>query len=66
MVYVDGSSMSPTLNGGGKTEFGIVDTHSSAINNINRFDIITTYYPDKYSYSTGSESQYSNINEEGK
>lgn len=66
LVYVDGVSMQPTLNNNGVTEFGIVDKHSSAINNIQRFDIITTYYPIKYNSSTGSLSDYSYIAENGK
>ena len=51
LVYVSGTSMSPTLNGqadekaGSVVDFGIVDKHQSAINHIERFDIISTYYP---------------------
>ena len=54
LVYVSGSSMYPTLNGsddeasGTVVDFGIVDTHASAINHIERFDIISTYYPEDY------------------
>ena len=54
LVYVSGSSMSPTLNGsdtevnGTVVDFGICDNHASAINHIKRFDIISTYYPDDY------------------
>ena len=47
-IYVDGSSMYPTLNRNrddSRYDFGIVDPHQSAINKIKRFDIITTYYP---------------------
>ncbi|MGM9873977.1 MAG: signal peptidase I [Bacilli bacterium] len=47
-IYVDGSSMYPTLNNSNdrsRYDFGIVDPHQSAINKIKRFDIITTYYP---------------------
>ena len=53
LVYVSGTSMSPTLNGqadekaGSVVDFGIVDRHQSAINHIERFDIISTYYPYK-------------------
>ena len=58
-VYISGSSMSPTLTGstmvtssygvdieeeGSVVDFGIVDNHKSAINNIKRFSIISTYY----------------------
>ena len=54
LVYVSGSSMYPTLNGsddeknGTVVDFGIVDAHSSAINHIKRFDIVSTYYPEDY------------------
>ena len=53
-IYVSGISMSPTLTGADDTlgdqsgkvvDFGIVDHHKSAIKNIKRFDIVTTYYP---------------------
>ena len=53
-VYVSGNSMAPTLLGadedkdGAVVDFGIVDAHSSAINNIKRFDIVSTYFPDDY------------------
>lgn len=65
LIYVDGSSMTPTLNNNGVVEFGIVDEHSSAINNLKRFDIITTYYPVKYHGSNGYTSDYVYINENG-
>ena len=54
-IYVSGSSMAPTLNGddseqdGTVVDFGIVDTHKSAINNVKRFSIVSTYYYDDYS-----------------
>lgn len=57
LIYVSGSSMSPTLNGGtGETEgslvdFGIVDAHNSAKKNIKRFSIVSTYYPDNIDYN---------------
>ena len=62
-VYVSGGSMSPTLTGselvtssygfdvvkeGSVVDFGIVDTHKSAKDNIKRFSIVSTYYPDDY------------------
>ena len=62
-VYVSGSSMYPTLKGsntvtssygidieedGSTTDFGIVDSHKSAINNIKRFSIVSTYFPTDY------------------
>lgn len=51
LVYVSGTSMSPTLNGqdgeqaGAVVDFGIVDRHKTAIDHIKRFDIVSTYYP---------------------
>lgn len=52
--------MMPTLNGGdvgsGKpADYGIIDAHDSAIDNIKRFQIITTYYPftDSHDYING-------------
>lgn len=46
-IYVSGESMSPTLNhhSDGRVDFGIIDTHLSARKNIERFNIVTTYYP---------------------
>ena len=41
-IYVDGSSMSPTLQ---QHEFGFVDKHGYAIDSAKRFDIAVTYYP---------------------
>ena len=46
--------MAPTLNGqenekdGSVVDFGIVDNHKSALNNLRRFDIVSTYYPNDY------------------
>ena len=54
LVYVSGTSMAPTLNGndnekdGTVVDFGIADYHKSAINNIKRFSIVSTYYYDDY------------------
>ena len=57
LIYVSGGSMYPTLNKhissseentdkeGALVDFGIMDTHASAINHISRFDIVSTYYP---------------------
>ena len=53
-VYVSGNSMAPTLLGadedrdGALVDFGIVDAHKTAIDNIKRFDIVSTYFPDDY------------------
>lgn len=53
-IYVSGSSMAPTLNGddsekdGTVVDFGIVDNHKTAINNVKRFSIVSTYYYDDY------------------
>jgi signal peptidase I len=53
-IYVDGQSMYPTLNQNGtrdrapeRVEYGIVDTHFN-IDQIRRFDIVATYYPEDY------------------
>ena len=45
-IFVSGSSMYPTLVGDkNNANFGIVDNHKKAIDRIERFDIVTTYYP---------------------
>ncbi len=49
-IFVSGSSMLPTLVGGEvgtdkPADYGIIDAHNSAIENIKRFQIVTTYYP---------------------
>ena len=49
-IFVDGDSMAPTLKGGSAKSdyisyFGIIDPHTNAINEIKRYNIITTYYP---------------------
>ena len=57
LVYVSGTSMAPTLNGndnekdGTVVDFGIADYHKSAIKNIKRFSIVSTYYSDDYDAS---------------
>lgn len=61
-IYVSGSSMYPTLNGGSgestgsKVDFGIVDTHKSAKDNIKRFSIVSTYYPTDTDYIPGTNT----------
>ena len=50
LIYVSGSSMSPTLDGGTSSitslhDYGVVDKHDSAKRNLKRFQIVTTYYP---------------------
>ena len=56
LVYVSGISMAPTLNGaaneraGSVVDFGIVDRHKSALDHIDRFDIVSTYYPYNSNY----------------
>ncbi len=56
LIYVSGISMSPTLNGaeneqaGVIVDFGIMDTHESALKNVKRFSIVSTYYPDDVDY----------------
>ena len=48
-VYVDGSSMEPTLKGTELIEnganFGFTDNSKTTLKNLKRFDIVTTYYP---------------------
>ena len=48
-IFVSGSSMEPTLHGdrglNSYADYGIIDDHNSAISNLKRFQIITTYYP---------------------
>ena len=46
-IFVSGKSMEPTLNGNVSeaVDYGIIDDHKSAISNLRRFQIITTYYP---------------------
>ena len=48
-IFVSGSSMEPTLHGdrglNSYADYGIIDDHDSAINNLKRFQIVTTYYP---------------------
>ena len=67
-VYISGSSMFPTLVGADENalyddsaeksrltaDFGIMDSHQSAIKHIKRFDIISTYYNDDYYPGTDS------------
>ena len=56
LIYVSGNSMSPTLNGleeeqaGTVVDFGIMDTHQSALKNIKRFSIVSTYFPYEEDY----------------
>ena len=48
-VYIDGSSMLPTLNKkeseNGRKDFGLVDTSKKCIDSIELYDIITCYFP---------------------
>ena len=58
-IYISGPSMEPTLTGQGEmVDYGIIDTHDYAINNITknktRFKVVTTYYP----FSNGSSTDY--------
>ena len=58
LVYVSGISMAPTLNGadneraGSIVDFGIVDRHKTALSHIDRFDIVSTYYPYNEKYKS--------------
>ena len=62
-VYVSGSSMNPTLTGsvmettsygfdiekeGSTVDYGIVDKHNAAKNNVKRFAIVSTYFSDDF------------------
>ena len=56
-IDVDGTSMQPTLVGGGTSNvpgstyryhYGMADLHDSAINSLKRFDVVVTYYPDSW------------------
>ena len=59
-IYVSGSSMQPTLNkideGPQWHHYGYVDSHKHAIDNLKRFNIVTTYYP--FTYSNDYEKPY--------
>ena len=58
LVYVSGISMAPTLNGadneraGSVVDFGIVDRHKTALDHLDRFDIVSTYYPYNEKYKS--------------
>ena len=55
LIFVSGGSMQPTLNNYDKrpigyksavyVDYGKIDSHKKAIDNLKRFDIVTTYYP---------------------
>ncbi len=79
-VYISGSSMAPTLQGstmtpsgygfdvekeGSIVDFGIVDTHQSAIDHVKRFSIISTYYHTDYNSNetliTGSNEKIKRV-----
>ena len=56
-VYVSGSSMSPTLIGGGewgRNHYGISDNHRRTLSNLKRFDVVVTYYPSSWGSSDES------------
>ncbi len=66
-ILVDGSSMHPTLVGGGsadisiegnpvsyRSHYGIADLHKSAVNNLKRFDVCVTYYPASWAAEEGA------------
>ena len=66
LIYVSGGSMYPTLNKnaqdentesvGAVVDFGIIDTHASALKHIKRFDIVSTYYPDASDYDLATNT----------
>ena len=48
-VYVDGDSMNPTLIGSGeRVHYGISDNHRKALLSLERFDVVTTLFPDSW------------------
>ena len=65
-IVVDGSSMQPTLIGGGscpgvpgtsyRYNYGVADLHNPAINGLKRFDVVVTYYPS--SWMGGADKTY--------
>ena len=55
-IFVSGNSMNPTLKGGSRADYGIIDDHKNAIDNLKRFNIVTTYYP--FSKSTDYKGGY--------
>ncbi len=63
-IFVDGDSMYPTLKGGtptvdGVSYFGIINPHQSAIDKIERYNIVTTYYPwDDKDYKISESNKY--------
>ena len=46
--------MAPTLigNTSKRVHYGIADNHESALKNLNRFDVVITYYPDTWTADT--------------
>ena len=54
-IFVSGTSMQPTLNGheDGRVDYGIIDDHKTALSNLKRFQIVTTYYPFENDYVGG-------------
>ena len=50
-VFVSGSSMSPTLLGGengGRYHYGISDNHRRTLTQLERFDVVVTYFPNSW------------------
>lgn len=56
-IFVSGQSMMPTLLGGytesGRVHYGISDNHRKKIDQLERFDVVITYYP--ASWNSGDE-----------
>ncbi|MBO5577754.1 MAG: signal peptidase I [Bacilli bacterium] len=55
-IFVSGPSMMPTLIGDDNKNvhhYGIADTTSAAINGLERFDVVITYYPDEWNARNG-------------
>ena len=49
-IYVSGNSMNPTLIGyqGGRHHYGKADKSRRAVDHLNRFDVVITYYPESW------------------
>jgi len=60
-IYVSGSSMQPTLIGNkspGRAHYGKADKSNRAIDNLQRFDVVITYFPNSWEASSSDEKSY--------
>ena len=55
-IWVTGTSMEPTLVGSVLHSYGYEDKHDSALNNLERFDVITTFWPDEWNNDRPDET----------